>query len=100
MGLAYVGFGEMFILFFHVIAHGATYLIATAYNNEMRSSDWVLRPEPNLGYTKLISLSIIALAVFLGWPVFNIGFMLMNTWYTIVGVWYFSAFQKRSYKKV
>lgn len=98
LGLAFIGVANTFILFYHVIIAGFGYLVAVAYKNQNEKSDWVVRPEGNLSYFKLIAL--LALLILLIFKVNLIDFtaIVLNIWMTITAIYHLIKLQKEEYK--
>ncbi len=98
MGLAFAGVSDLFILFYHVIISGAVYVLAIVQKNETQPSDWLVRPEPNLSYFKLIAhLAIIILLLF-GINLVDLTFGFLNIWMTLAAVIYFYRLQHQTFK--
>jgi phosphatidylglycerophosphate synthase len=98
MGLAYLETVGTFILFYHVIIHGALYLISSVYKNENEKSDWIMKAEPNLTYLKFIAMTFIAVLVLFKVNVLDIVFIILNIWMTVLAFYYFIKLQRQSYK--
>lgn len=95
MGLVYNGFGDAYVLFYHVIISASCYLISTVYHHEGKPTDWIIKPEPNLVIFKAISTSAILVTGFLGYDILTLVLGGVNICYTLLTIFFFLAFIKR-----
>jgi len=95
LGLAYFGAASIFVLFYHVIIHGAVYIMAAIYKNEKAPSDWLIHAEPNLIYLKFIPTFFIGLYALLGINFLNPVYAVINAWMTILLFYYFVKFEQK-----
>ena len=99
MGIAFLGFSSVFIMFYNVIIHGALWVIAIALHNENEKSDWVIRPESNLSYFKIIAHIFVAAFVLFGVNWLDAVYGLLNVWMTITFIIKYVQFQNQKYTK-
>lgn len=98
MGLAFLGVANIFILFYHVIIHGAVYIISIVQKNELVKSDWIIKPEANLVYFKFLAHLLVVIFIFLQINWMDLGFIILNIFMTISTIVYFIKMQKQIYK--
>lgn len=94
LGLAYLGAASVFVFFYHVIVHGALYVMAAVYKNEHQKSDWIIKAEPNLIYIKFIPTFFIGLYAIFDLNLLNIVYAVVNAWMTILLFYYFIKFEQ------
>lgn len=86
IGFIYLEAAPAPLLSYHILIQLVVYVLGIIYAQEGRPTDWIIKPQAEQQYNKILAHIILALYVF-GIDGMRIGFILLNTWMTLQSVY-------------
>lgn len=88
-----------YILIYHLFIFPLIALLSTIRRQEFAKTDWIIKPAPELGHFNGLVYLCLGLFVYFNINYFNTILLLLNTFYTLLAIYYFIYIQSRWYKK-